>query len=179
MTKPIVEVLPIEQGATPDAQNVNKHTQRGRGLHENSMRKRGAGRSIFSAGLLLFVYLFMACFANGQTIINIESELWIFSPLFYMMGAEISALDVALLTSVIIALKNIGTPLFVFISTHCSFSCASIAFISRVQFSLLKVFRVSPVLGSGAFFYPVKKLDSKLWLIMKCGLFFSNLRISY
>ena len=48
--KPKVEVLPIEKGATPDAQNVNKHTQRGRGLHENSMRKRGAGRSIFSAG---------------------------------------------------------------------------------------------------------------------------------
>lgn len=48
MTK--VEVLPIEQGATPDPNNVNKHTQRGRGLHENSMRKRGAGRSIFSAG---------------------------------------------------------------------------------------------------------------------------------
>ena len=48
--KPKIEVLPIEQGATPDPQNVNKHTQRGRGLHENSMRKRGAGRSIFSAG---------------------------------------------------------------------------------------------------------------------------------
>jgi len=44
------EILPVEQGATPDPQNVNKHTQRGRGLHENSMRKRGAGRSIFSAG---------------------------------------------------------------------------------------------------------------------------------
>jgi DNA modification methylase len=49
--KPVkVEVLPIEQGATPDPNNVNKHTQRGRGMHENSMRKRGAGRSIFSAG---------------------------------------------------------------------------------------------------------------------------------
>jgi hypothetical protein len=45
-----VEVLPVEQGATPDPNNANKHTQRGRGLHENSMRKRGAGRSIFSAG---------------------------------------------------------------------------------------------------------------------------------
>lgn len=50
MTKPKIEVLPIEQGATPDPNNINKHTQRGRGLHENSMRKRGAGRSIFSAG---------------------------------------------------------------------------------------------------------------------------------
>jgi hypothetical protein len=48
--KPKVEVLPIEQGATPDPNNANKHTQRGRGMHENSMRKRGAGRSIFSAG---------------------------------------------------------------------------------------------------------------------------------
>ena len=50
MTRPKVEVLPIEKGATPDLMNVNRHTQRGRGLHENSMRKRGAGRSIFSAG---------------------------------------------------------------------------------------------------------------------------------
>jgi len=50
MAKPRVDVLSVEQGATPDPQNVNKHTQRGRGLHENSMRKRGAGRSIFSAG---------------------------------------------------------------------------------------------------------------------------------
>ena len=45
-----IEILSIEKGATPDPMNVNKHTQRGRGLHENSMRKRGAGRSIFSAG---------------------------------------------------------------------------------------------------------------------------------
>ena len=50
MTIPRVEVLPIEQGATPDSQNVNKHTQRGGGLLENSLRKRGAFRSIASAG---------------------------------------------------------------------------------------------------------------------------------
>ena len=50
MTIPKVEVLPIEQGATPDSQNVNKHTQRGGGLLENSLRKRGAFRSIASAG---------------------------------------------------------------------------------------------------------------------------------
>jgi hypothetical protein len=50
MTVPRVEVLPIEQGATPDSQNVNKHTQRGGGLLENSLRKRGAFRSIASAG---------------------------------------------------------------------------------------------------------------------------------
>ncbi len=47
---PKVTVLPIEQGATPDLQNVNKHTQRGAGLLENSLRKRGAFRSIASAG---------------------------------------------------------------------------------------------------------------------------------
>ena len=47
---PRVEVLPIEQGATPDPANVNKHTQRGGGLLENSLRKRGAFRSIASAG---------------------------------------------------------------------------------------------------------------------------------
>lgn len=50
MTKPKVEVLPIEQGATPDTMNLNKHTQRGGGLLENSIRKRGAFRSIASAG---------------------------------------------------------------------------------------------------------------------------------
>jgi len=48
MTK--IEVLPIERGATPDPNNVNKHTQRGGGLLENSLRKRGAFRSIASAG---------------------------------------------------------------------------------------------------------------------------------
>lgn len=47
---PKVEVLPIEQGATPDPNNVNRHTQRGGGLLENSLRKRGAFRSIASAG---------------------------------------------------------------------------------------------------------------------------------
>src|SRR5512146_407531 len=45
-----VEVLPIEQGATPDPNNINKHTQKGGGLLENSLRKRGAFRSIASAG---------------------------------------------------------------------------------------------------------------------------------
>ncbi len=48
--KPRVEVLPIMQGATPDPQNINKHTQRGGGLLQNSLRKRGAFRSIASAG---------------------------------------------------------------------------------------------------------------------------------
>jgi DNA modification methylase len=50
MSKPRVEVLPIEEGATPDPNNINKHTQRGGGLLENSLRKRGAFRSIASAG---------------------------------------------------------------------------------------------------------------------------------
>lgn len=50
MKQPRVEVLPIEQGATPDPTNVNKHTQRGGALLENSLRKRGAFRSIASAG---------------------------------------------------------------------------------------------------------------------------------
>lgn len=45
-----VEVLPIEQGATPDPSNVNKHTQKGGTQLENSLRKRGAFRSIASAG---------------------------------------------------------------------------------------------------------------------------------
>ncbi len=50
MSTPRVEVKPIEQGAQPDPNNVNKHTQKGGGLLENSLRKRGAFRSIASAG---------------------------------------------------------------------------------------------------------------------------------
>jgi len=45
-----VEVKQIEQAATPDPNNINKHTQKGGGLLENSLRKRGAFRSIASAG---------------------------------------------------------------------------------------------------------------------------------
>jgi len=45
-----VEVLPIEDGATYDTSNINKHSQRGGGLLQNSLRKRGAFRSIASAG---------------------------------------------------------------------------------------------------------------------------------
>jgi DNA modification methylase len=68
---PKVEVLPIEQGATPDPNNVNKHTQRGRGLHENSMRKRGAGRSIFSAGKGVDVPVVM----GGNQTLEIAAQL--------------------------------------------------------------------------------------------------------
>jgi hypothetical protein len=48
--KPRIEVLPIEQGATTDPNNINKHTQRGAALLENSIRRRGLNRSIASAG---------------------------------------------------------------------------------------------------------------------------------
>lgn len=47
---PKIEVLPIEKAAIPDKQNINRHTQRGGGLLENELRKRGAFRSIASAG---------------------------------------------------------------------------------------------------------------------------------
>ena len=50
MTTPKVEVLPITKGATPDPNNVNKHTAKGGKLLDNSLRKRGAFRSIASAG---------------------------------------------------------------------------------------------------------------------------------
>jgi hypothetical protein len=50
MSDPRIEVLPIEQGATTDLGNVNKHTVRGGALLENSLRKCGAFRSIASAG---------------------------------------------------------------------------------------------------------------------------------
>jgi hypothetical protein len=45
-----IEIVPIERGATPDPNNVNKHTERGSALLENSIRRRGAFRSIASAG---------------------------------------------------------------------------------------------------------------------------------
>jgi len=45
-----VEILPIDEAATLDIQNTNLHTQRGGGLLENSLRRRGANRSVASAG---------------------------------------------------------------------------------------------------------------------------------
>ena len=60
MSTPKVDVLPIEQGATPDPKNVNKHTQKGGGFLENSLRKRGAFRSIASAGKGVDVPVVMA-----------------------------------------------------------------------------------------------------------------------
>lgn len=48
--KPKIEILDLDQAAIPDPRNVNKHSQRGAGLLENSIRKRGAFRSIASAG---------------------------------------------------------------------------------------------------------------------------------
>lgn len=47
---PKVTVMPIGEGAAFDPNNVNKHTQKGGTLLENSLRKRGAFRSIASAG---------------------------------------------------------------------------------------------------------------------------------
>lgn len=60
MSNPKIQVLPIEKGATLDPQNINKHTQRGGGLLENSLRKRGAFRSIASAGKGVDVPVVMA-----------------------------------------------------------------------------------------------------------------------
>ena len=106
MNNPRVDVLPIDQGATPDLQNVNRHTQRGRGLHENSMRKRGAGRSIFSAGKGVDVPVVMGgnqtleiaatlgmevinVHTNGQAIINVvRDDIVPGSPEFYALALE-------------------------------------------------------------------------------------------
>lgn len=46
-----VEVMPIEKAATPDILNTNKHSQRGRGREENSLRRRGVNRPIAAAGM--------------------------------------------------------------------------------------------------------------------------------
>jgi DNA modification methylase len=45
-----VEVMPIEEAATTDLLNTNKHSARGRGREENSMRRRGIFRPIAAAG---------------------------------------------------------------------------------------------------------------------------------
>lgn len=106
MTQPRVEVLSIEDGATSDLNNVNKHTQRGRGLHENSMRKRGAGRSIFSAGKGVDIPVTMGgnqtleiaatlgmeiinVHTTGNQIVNVvRDDIEPGSPEFYAMGIE-------------------------------------------------------------------------------------------
>jgi len=44
-----VEVKKIED-LIPDPNNINKHTQRGHALVENSIRRRGVGRGILAAG---------------------------------------------------------------------------------------------------------------------------------
>lgn len=50
MAEASIEVLPIATGAIPDPNNINKHTLKGSRLLENSLRRRGAFRSIASAG---------------------------------------------------------------------------------------------------------------------------------
>lgn len=50
MKIPRVEVKKISEAVTPDKLNINKHTQKGGGLLENELRRRGAFRSIASAG---------------------------------------------------------------------------------------------------------------------------------
>lgn len=50
MDIPKVEILPIEKGATPDLNNINRHSARGGALVTNSLQRRGAFRSIASAG---------------------------------------------------------------------------------------------------------------------------------
>src|SRR5690606_22496872 len=44
-----VEIKSIED-LIPDSNNINKHTQRGHTLVENSIRRRGVGRGILAAG---------------------------------------------------------------------------------------------------------------------------------
>ena len=104
-----VKVMPIEEAATPDLQNINKHTQRGRGLHENSMQKRGAGRSIFSAGKDVDVPVVMGgnqtfeigetlgmevinVYSDGTKIVNVvRTDIAPGSPEFYAMAIEDNA----------------------------------------------------------------------------------------
>ena len=104
-----VKVMPIEEAATPDLQNINKHTQRGRGLHENSMQKRGAGRSIFSAGKGVEVPVVMGgnqtfeigetlgmevinVYSDGTKIVNVvRTDIAPGSPEFYAMAIEDNA----------------------------------------------------------------------------------------
>ena len=105
-----VEVMPIEEAATPDLQNINKHTQRGRGREENSLRKRGVFRPIAAAGKGVTVPVIGAgnqtfeIAANigikeaivvhtrgDQIIINVRDDVAPNSPKFYALAIEDNA----------------------------------------------------------------------------------------
>ena len=70
MTKaPRVEVRPLTD-ALPDPHNANKHTQRGAGMLERSMRKRGSFRPIAAAGKGVDSPIIMAGNLTQETAIN-------------------------------------------------------------------------------------------------------------
>jgi len=70
MTKaPRVEVRPLTD-ALPDPHNANKHTQRGAGMLERSMRKRGFFRPIAAAGKGVDSPIIMAGNLTQETAIN-------------------------------------------------------------------------------------------------------------
>jgi len=73
MSKPKVEVLPIAKAATMDLLNTNKHSQRGRGREENSMRRRGINRPIAAAGMGVDVPVISA----GNQTFEIAAEIGI------------------------------------------------------------------------------------------------------
>jgi hypothetical protein len=105
-----VEVMPIEEAATMDLMNTNKHTQRGRGREENSLRKRGVFRPIAAAGKGVTVPVIGAgnqtfeIAANigikeaivvhtrgDQIIINVRDDVAPNSPEFYALAIEDNA----------------------------------------------------------------------------------------
>ena len=203
MTKPLprVEVKPIETAATPDPGNVNKHTQRGRGLLENELRKRGAFRSIASAGkgvetpvvyagnltletaadagLSLFVLFYMAWFTKRQTIGKFISQIRIFSPFFYMMSMKIHPAFSTFLACIVISPEHIFAPLFVFISGGSNLPLFFIAFVGWMLLSFFEMRRILPVFRRGSFFYPTQKSFSKVGLGLKFFLPRTNFVISF
>lgn len=162
----------------PDSNNINRHTQRGHGLVENSIRRRGVGRGILAAGLFTSMPFFVALNAKGDSVSDFISKFWKFSPFFQMVSVQISAFISAILTRVIISFENICTPFFIFVSTHCAFSLSCISFIGGVLFAFLKVGRVSPFCGGCSFFYPIEKPFSKCWVLLQFLLSFTNFLIT-
>jgi hypothetical protein len=86
--KPRIEVLPIEQGATTDPNNINKHTQRGAALLENSIRRRGLNHTLEKA-VELGVKEVINVYVDGSQLVNVvRTDVEPGSPEFYALAIE-------------------------------------------------------------------------------------------
>ena len=87
--KPKVNVLPIEQGATPDPQNANKHTARG---GARRLRQVKGSKSKINSNDLHRVWKYEPrCKRNGGVMRKTRKviygiALWILSPIIYAIA---------------------------------------------------------------------------------------------